>query len=70
MTRVTLLLIALALGLAACDPPHKDAAQPAPARAVPHAKKCPDPDNRDRKDPCSVSYLKRTPAKASADALK
>lgn len=59
---LTLALCALAVGCgpAPADRSGKPAAQPA-ARAeraaAPKARKCPDPDNRDAKDPCSASYI-------------
>ncbi|MBI1684206.1 hypothetical protein [Caulobacter hibisci] len=58
--------LSLALcALAACGPAPADRAGKPSARPVaqarpaagPKARKCPDPDNRDGRDPCSASYL-------------
>uniref|UniRef100_B0T9G3 Lipoprotein n=1 Tax=Caulobacter sp. (strain K31) TaxID=366602 RepID=B0T9G3_CAUSK len=55
----TLIVITLTLLLVACGP---QATPPAPAKApaqtAKSARKCPDPNNRDPKDPCSASYIK------------
>ncbi len=63
---VLLLALALALPLAACgqktvETPQKVAAKP----PAPQARRCPDPDIRDAKDPCSVAYIQRTPGRLS-----
>ncbi|WP_165191555.1 hypothetical protein [Caulobacter soli] len=68
MTQVRNALIGaltLALPLAACEPkapePQKVAAKPPVAKT----RRCPDPDIRDAKNPCSVAYIQRTPGRLS-----
>jgi hypothetical protein len=60
-----LVALALALPLTACEPkpsePRKLAAKP----PVAQTRRCPDPDNRDSNDPCSVAYIQRTPGRMS-----
>lgn len=70
MIRATLSTIAIAIALAACGPRVDEAAKPPAKPTTTKARKCPDPDNRDSRDPCSVAYIKRTPPRFSEDALK
>jgi hypothetical protein len=70
MTRPIALVVLLAFVLAACAPKPGDESKPAAKPSAAKGKKCPDPDNRDSKDPCSVAYVKRTPPRFSEDALK
>ncbi|WP_343699601.1 hypothetical protein [Caulobacter sp.] len=70
MTRLPFLTLALALGLAACGPQPTNAAK-APAKPVAaKGRKCPDPDIRDTKDPCSVAYLTPHKPRFKVDILK
>lgn len=70
MTRLPVLIVGIALCLSACGAPTDEPSKPPAKPAAAKAKKCPDPDNRDSKDPCSVAYIQRTPSRVSEDALK
>lgn len=60
--RAVLLAAALILGLSACDQkPPASPSKPAAKAASVKPRRCPDPDNRNGNDPCSVSYLHRPP---------
>lgn len=66
MTRLLFLILSLAICLSACGARTDES----PKSAIAKARKCPDPDNRDSRDPCSVAYIQRTPSRVSEDALK
>jgi hypothetical protein len=68
MTRARIALtlaLALAAPLAACERKPGPTPPGAAARPVAKARRCPDPDIRDSKDPCSVAYIQRTPGRLS-----
>ncbi|WP_062098359.1 hypothetical protein [Caulobacter sp. CCH5-E12] len=70
MTRTSVIVLASALVLAACGPqPSKDA-KAASKPVAAKARKCPDPDIRDTKDPCSVAYLTPHKPRFKGDILK
>lgn len=55
--RALVLIGPLALLASGCGPaPAKPVGKP-PAKAVVKPRKCPDPEIRDTKDPCSIAYL-------------
>lgn len=64
MRRVVLLL--LALSLAACGPSPGQKKDPA-QKAAKAGRKCPDPDLRDKRDPCSPMYLPSPPPRAKRE---
>lgn len=54
---ISSLLFTTAVSLAGCGkPPEKSAAEAPAAVSAPTAHKCPDPNIRDPKDPCSPYY--------------
>ena len=70
MTRLFPLILAVALGVPACGPQPTNASK-APAKpAATKDRKCPDPDIRDTKDPCSVAYLTPHKPRFKGDILK
>jgi len=73
--RAVLLAAALILGLSACDQkppasPSKPGAKAAAKAAGVKPRRCPDPDNRNGNDPCSVSYLHRPPPRFTESPLR
>ena len=60
-----LVAMALALPLTACEPKAPEPRKLAATPPVATTRRCPDPDIRDSKDPCSVAYIQRTPGRLS-----
>lgn len=70
MTQSGFVILILAIALSACSPREAESRKTQASSTPVKSRKCPDPDNRDRNDPCSVAYIKRTPSRFSEDALK
>lgn len=58
--------LSLCLALAACGPKSRQAKADVAAKpSFAGLERCPDPDNRDANDPCSVAYVRHKPGRMS-----